>query len=471
MSTPTSVQSTDQPEQSPRPAQSPQSALQPTPQHIAIVGSGPSGCFIAQALRRAWRDAEITVFDRLAVPYGLIRYGVAADHQHTKAITRQFDRAFMGGDVRFAGNVEIGNDLSLEELRSCFDLVVLASGRWRDRRLTVPGARLPGVVPSGDIINALNAVPRPGLPMPEIGERVVVVGGGNVAIDIVRFLAKRAEDYAGSDVASTALDRYLVAPARQVTVLSRSPIASAKSDVAMVKELGRIPRVRYTYSNSSRASEDNTLGRKREEAFAALAALEAPDPRLHVHFVFGAVPDRITGDQRVEAVRLAAAPAGEPGTVPADTVISAIGFDVNAPGHNHYAEHLDFSPSEDSGRIEPGLYRAGWLKRGPVGAIPANRADSNEVAKEIIADVESGLTPLTGDKHGFASLPARVREQAVSFEAWQRIDEAERAAAPEDRVRHKLVDHDAMVAIALAEAAGASVRAGTEAGVPAATAH
>ena len=420
---------------------------EPTPRHIAIVGSGPSGCFVAQALKRTWKDAEITVFDRLAAPYGLIRYGVAADHQHTKAITRQFDRAFANGDVRFAGNIEIGSDLSLDELREAFDLVVLASGRWRDRMLSVPGSRLEGVLPSGDLINALNAVPRPAIPMPAIGERVVVVGAGNVAIDMVRFLIKTADDYAGSDVAPEALDQYLAAPAKRVTVLSRSPIASAKADVAMVRELAKVPGVRFTYANTSPAAADNALGVKREQAIAALADLEVDDPRVEVHFVFGAEPGRVTGDGRVEKVHLAAAPAGEPTVIEADTVISAIGFDVNAPGHWHYAEDIDFAPSEH-GFLEPGLYRAGWLKRGPHGAIPANRADSVEVAKEIVADVASGRTPIADDRGGYESLPQHVRDRAVSFEQWLRIDTAEAKQAGDDRIRRKFIDHDEMVAVA-----------------------
>ncbi|MDJ1370084.1 FAD-dependent oxidoreductase [Gulosibacter molinativorax] len=418
------------------------------PKHIAIIGSGPSGCFVAQSLQRAWKDSEITVFDRFAVPYGLIRYGVAADHQHTKAITRQFDRMFADGSVRFAGNVEIGTDISLAQLRERFDLVILASGRWRDRHLSVPGSSLKGVIPSGDIINALNAVPRPSIPLPEIGERVVVVGAGNVAIDMVRFLVKTAADYAGSDVAPGALEQYLAAPASAITVLSRSPIATAKADVAMVKELGKIAGVRYTFANSSPATEDNALGRKREDAFAALAEIEVDEPRAHVHFVFGAEPSKVTGAGKVEQVHLGAAPVGEASVIPADTVISAIGFDANAPGHLNYAEEFDFTPAEESGKVDEGLYRVGWLKRGPVGAIPANRADSNVVAKEILAAAESGELTASLDRGGFESLPESLRAQSVSFAAWQKIDAAETAAAETDRIRTKLLDHEAMLDIA-----------------------
>lgn len=422
-----------------------------TPRHIAIVGSGPSGCFTAQALAKKWPEARITIFDRLAVPYGLIRYGVAADHQHTKAITRQFDRSFTSANVEFAGNVEVGTDIGLDQLRQNYDIVVLASGRWRDRALSIPGAKLDGVVVSGDIINALNAVPRPSLPMPKIGERVVVVGAGNVALDMVRFLIKTEADYEGSDVATEALQQYLAAPATEVTVLSRSPIAAAKSDVAMVKELGKIDGVAFSYANTSPASDDNPLGRKREEAFEQLAAKQVDDPRARVHFIFGAEPGRIRGTERVEAMHLQAAPSGQLSVIPCDTVVTAIGFDVNAPGHWHYAQHLDFTPAEDTGRIEDGLYRVGWLKRGPHGAIPANRADANEVAKEIIADIESDRLHLH-DTAGYDALPERARRAAVSYQDWLTIDQAEAASAGEGRIRNKITDHEAMLDIVRAAA-------------------
>lgn len=422
------------------------------PRHIAIIGSGPAGCFTAQALRRFWKDAEITIFDRLATPYGLIRYGVAADHQHTKAVTRQFDRNFGSGDFRFAGNVEVGSDIALDDIRALFDVVVLATGRWRDRELTVPGSHLDGVLVSGDIVNALNSVPRPNLPMPRIGRRVVVVGAGNVALDMVRFLIKSSADYADSDISPESLGSYLTSPATQVTVLSRSPIASAKADVAMIRELGRIPGVQITVANSSPATEDNALGKKREAAFAELVDRSSDAERAHVHFVFGATPSRLTGSSHVETVHLSEAPAGEASVIPADTVISAIGFDVNAPGHWHYAEEFDFAPSDELGRIGPGLYRSGWLKRGPVGAIPANRADAHQVAKEIIADVESGRCPVAADTRGFDALPESLRDRTVSFEQWGLIDAAEVAAADSDRIRRKFRAHDDMVATAHSEA-------------------
>ena len=391
-----------------------------TPRHIAIIGSGcPAGCFTAQALRRHWKDAEITIFDRLAAPYGLIRYGVAANHQHTKAVTRQFDRNFSSGDFRFAGNIEVGTDIDLASIRDEFDIVVLATGRWRDRTLTGPGAHLDGVLVSGDIVNALDTVPRPNIPMPAIGQKVVVVGAGNVALDMVRFLIKTATDYADSDVSPEALDSYLDSPATHVTVLSRSPIASAKADVAMIRELGKIPGVRITVANSSPATEDNTLGRKREAAFAELSSHEVENARAHVHFVFGATPSRIGGTQHVETVHLSAAPAGEASAIPADTVISAIGFDAQRPGALALCRGVRFHPFGRPRPHRPRTLPLGMAQARTGGCNSANRSDAHQVAKEIIADfestdVESADSP-SASSGGYEALPQTLRDQAVSF--------------------------------------------------------
>lgn len=416
------------------------------PRRIAVVGSGPAGCFTAQALHRRWPEAELTVFDRLAAPYGLVRYGVAPDHQHGKAVARQFDRLFADG-VRFAGDVELGGVLPLETLRAQYDLVVLATGLDRDRALPLPGAQLPGVVPAGRIVAALNAAPRPPVPMPAIGPRAVVIGAGNVAVDIVRLLAKTEREHAGGDVDPDALASYLARPAAEVTLLSRSSAVSAKADPAMLRELGGIPGVAFEFVEADPAPappQDPTAAR-RLAALAELAALPAPErPRLRVRLLFGASPERILGEDAVRGVRLADPPAGWPAEIHADTVVTAIGFeaDPDACGGG-----LELAPSP-SGRMGERLYRTGWLKRGPVGAVPANRADAAEVVREIVEDAEAGLLAPRDRARGFAGLPEEVRRRAVSFEQWRRVDAVERAAAAPDRVRRKIREHGAMLAVA-----------------------
>ncbi len=416
--------------------------------HIAIVGSGPAGCYLATALVRAIPGCEITLFDRLASPYGLVRYGVAADHQHTKAITRQFERLFAQPGVRFAGDIAIGHDVALDELEAAFDAVVLATGLTADRALPVPGGDLPGVLGSGAVTRALNAFPG-AAPLPPLGSDVVIVGAGNVALDLLRFLVKDRSGYASSDVADPVLDAYLADPVRRVTVLSRSDAARSKGDPQMIKELTTLPRARYSAHGALGAlgapgapADDRAAARA-----AAFAELVSPDRETpggpEVRFLFGAAPERILGDGRVSAVEIRVGAERE--LVPATAVLTAIGFD---PEPDDLLAQLCAAPSPQTGRLRPGLYRTGWAKRGPSGAIPENRACAKSVAEEIVADLADGSLVPDPAKHGFAGLPARVRERAISFAQWSTLDAHERATAGPERVRRKVTDHADMAAIA-----------------------
>lgn len=417
----------------------------PTPPHVAIVGSGPSGCYLAQTLLRALPGTQVTIVDRLPSPYGLVRYGVAADHQHTKAITRQFERLFDSPDVRFAGNLTVGHDLTLDELRAAFDVVVLATGLAADRELDIPGGALPGVHGAGAITRILNSHPDDPTELPELGSDVVVIGAGNVALDILRFLVKDETGYAASDVADSALASYLANPAQRVTVVSRSSAAAAKGDPQMLKELATLERARYRTPDPLR-DPSAELDRTQQARVAAYEELVSAARPAHagpeVELRFGLTPARIIGDERVEAVEFTG-PDG-PVVVPATAVITAIGFTAREAGS--LAEFVA-TPSP-SGAVAPGLYRTGWAKRGPSGAIPENRACAKSVADEIVADITSGALPVSPDTLGFNGLPAEVRDRAIGYQQWQVLDLHEREHAAPGRVRQKVADHDRMVAIA-----------------------
>lgn len=406
---------------------------------LAIVGSGPSGCYLAQAIHRALPDAAITIFDRLPVPFGLIRYGVAADHQHTKAITRQFDRLFAEPQVRFAGNIELGTDLSLNELRQAFDVVVLATGLLADRELDVPGASLAGVYGAGSLTRLLNTHPSQQEEFPELGSEVVIIGGGNVAIDLLRFLVKDDTEYDGSDISEAALQRYLRDPAVNITLLNRSLVAQAKSDPQMLAELVKLRGGSYEIPGLAHM-QPSTEDRVAQARYAALQALsERPiAPGAHVTLRFGAVPISVLGEDRVSGVEFTV--DGRIERVPASAVLLATGFHAGA---DPLAE-LIAVPAE-SGRIAPGLYRTGWAKRGPRGAIPENRACAKSVADEILEDLRArGNDTKSG---GYAALPESLRASAVSFAHWQRIDAHERESASANRSRNKISDVSEMLRI------------------------
>ena len=432
---------------------------QPNPQ-VAIIGSGPAGCYLAQALHRALPTAELTIFDRTAAPYGLIRYGVAPDHQHTKAITRQFDRLFQSPDVHFVGGVDVDVDVTLAELRELYDVVVLATGLQRDRALDAPGAQLQGVVAAGEIIRSLNAHPKVDPEgFPRLGSDVVVIGAGNVALDVVRFLVKDRSGFVGSDVDDAALEQYLAAPAQRITVLSRAAAADSKGDPQMLRELAALPRATYTVTDSATttsAAPQSTDDRTRAARRASVAALDERQrgafPGPAVSFCFGARPSRILGDEHVSAVEYTL--AGQNVTVPASAVITAIGFDPHAaPGaaSDTTAAGIIASlpPDLDSGRIAPALYRTGWAQRGSRGAIPENRSSAKLVAEEIVADLADGAR-ITRNRAsgGYQALDAGLRERAVDFSQWLALDAHERRTAPEGRVRRKVVSHEQMIDIA-----------------------
>lgn len=417
------------------------------PLRLAVVGSGPAGCYLAQSMLRGAPEAEITVFDRLPCPYGLIRYGVAADHQHTKAITRQFERLFQDPRVTFAGNVDVGADIDLDALGKAFDAVVLATGLVADRGLDLPGGDLPGVFGAGGIVRTLNSHPEGDPALPDLGSDVVIVGGGNVAIDILRFLVKGAEGYGGSDVADAALAAYLEHPALRVTLLNRSSPAEAKSDPQMLKELAALPRAAYAAPELA-ASEtpDDRVAKARLAALAELADPARPaGPGPEVALRFGAVPLRILGDDRVEGVEFAV--DGRIEVAPATSVITAIGFRPEPDVLSRLLDDHGLPAQATTGRVAPGVYRTGWAKRGPSGAIPENRACAKEVADEMLLDLAAGSLRATGAP-GLAGLPEAVRERAISYDQWMNLERHERELAPSDRVRRKLTQTEAMLAIA-----------------------
>lgn len=413
---------------------------------VAVVGSGPSGCYLAQGLLRALSTATITIFDRLASPYGLIRYGVAADHQHTKAISRQFERLFASPQVTFAGNVDVGKEVSLDDLRTHFDVVVLATGLSQDRGLQLPGSTLSGVFGAGEIVQTLNSHPTDSAPFPDLHGRVVIIGSGNVAIDILRFLVKGRDDYAGSDISDESLEIYLGNPATEITVASRATAAFAKSDPQMLRELATLPRGRYFSPDLalSESPEDDRQATARLHAYEELTSVARPvHPGPTVHLRFGVVPIRIVGEDRVSSVEFQT--SEEIVSVAADSVITAIGFESSFVDNEIAALTQTASTS---GRVSAGLYRTGWAKRGPRGAIPENRACAKSVVDEILEDLANNLIDVTPNRQGLAGLPHEVRESAVSYEEWLKIDRLEQATAAQDRSRQKTPSHSDMVAIA-----------------------
>lgn len=412
---------------------------------IAVIGSGPSGCYIAQTLRKALPQSEITIYDRLASPFGLVRYGVAADHQSTKSIQAQFSRLFERENVRFAGNVEVGRDISLAQLRSAHHIVVLAAGLSADRAMEVPGEGLPEVYRAGRLTRLFNAHPLEPTGVPTFGKSVAIIGGGNVSIDVLRLLIKQPEDFANSDIDDAMLAEYCQAPVSRIDLICRSTITNAPSDPVMLAELGRIRGVRFSCSNPIEVAEDAPrTALARAKAIEGLLAVDpGPETRAEVVLHFGWAPVSINGDGHVRDVELRSVNDDQPNKrLSADSVVTAIGFDFDG-GDWHGLGAL--KADSETGVLDQGLYRTGWIKRGSRGTIAENRSCAKAVADEIIADLDSLERQ---PKAGYGGLPEEVRALAVDYAAWKRVDCAEKESASEDRTRRKFPSHEHMVAIA-----------------------
>ncbi|SDI06221.1 FAD-dependent oxidoreductase [Pseudomonas panipatensis] len=417
---------------------------------VAIVGSGPSGCYLAQALRKHWPEAQIGVIERLPAPFGLVRYGVAPDHQGTKAVIRQFERLFERENVQFIGNLEVGRQLSLEQLRAAYDVVVLATGLYGDRRLGIPGEELPGVYGSGRVTRLFNAHPDEQTFAPRFGKRVTIVGNGNVAIDVLRLLAKSAEEFHGSDIAEQALAGLLAEPPQRIDIVGRSAPGQARFDPVMLRELGKLdgvriqvrdlPGVDYQPADAAEAA--------RLDELRSLAARDgAGEGQREVVFHFGWTPVAIDGEQQVEAIRLVA-DGGRELRLAADSVITAIGFEEQSSARFRREALASEAADLDKGRLDHGLYCVGWFRRGPRGTIPENRQDARLVAESIVADF-AGFAG-QASRPGFQALPSTLQQDCVPYTGWQRIDAVELRDAMPGRVRRKIVERDGMLAIARA---------------------
>jgi ferredoxin--NADP+ reductase len=387
---------------------------------VAIVGAGPSGFYAADGLLRARPDLRIDLIDRLPTPFGLVRAGVAPDHQGTKAIVRQFEKLLAQPDVRFAGNVEIGRDLTWEELQADYDAVIVATGMVIDRKLGVPGEDLPFVWGSWKFVGWLNGHPdfRQG---PDLGgvRKVAVIGNGNVALDVARVLAKSADEMARSDIVPEAEAAIAAAPLSDIYVIGRRGPEHASFTNNELGEMGRLGRAVALVDGDALKVEapagDATPERLRKaknlEILRGFSANKPGSKPLALKFLFNAAPKAFAKG----LVELST------GKLAVDLVITCIGYGGE-----------EFPKGE-------GVFPVGWAKRGPTGTIPTNRAESLAVAQEVLAwlakrDPRSGTDPMP---------------LSIDVAGWHRIDKAEVAAGkPLGRPRVKLTDWKALLDVA-----------------------
>lgn len=420
---------------------------------LAIVGSGPSGFYTAESVLEKWPDCTVDIVEKLPTPYGLIRYGVAPDHAKTKAVARAYEKLALDPRVRFFGNVELGRDVSIDELRRAYDAVVLATGCSTDKALKLKGDDKKGVLGVASFVNWYNGLPAArDLDPPLNVESVVVVGVGNVAVDVARVLVKTPEEMAATDLMDHAAAVIHRAPIRHVYMAGRRGPLHAQFTNVELREMGHLKdaapvvdaaQLPDSIPDEAKAEFSERQLRLIQRNIDTLREFTRIDPgarRKRVHFLFFANPVEILGGERVTGVRFEktrvekgrAIGTGEFFEIPCGLVIPAIGY---------YSDPIAGVPFADGktvnveGRIEPGLYAVGWIKRGPSGVIGTNKPDGDAAAEQIAADIGAG-----GAKPGRAALEALLRERrvrVVSFADWKTIEAAEVARARPPAPRRK----------------------------------
>ncbi len=427
--------------------------------HIAIVGSGPAGYYTAEAAQKKFGDdVRVDIIDRLPVPYGLIRFGVAPDHQSIKGVYKRYETVNLSDNVRFVGNVSVGTHVSVEELMGLYDAVVLATGAPNDRPIEVPGADLPGVIGSAAFVGWYNGHPDFADLDPPLGAPgAVVVGNGNVALDVARILSKTREEFSGADIVSHALDALDQSGIKRVTLLGRRGPHQIAMTPKELGELGHLTRARPAVEPADLPPEaDDALlepGMRKSVTHLRAFATNGGDPKdITIEFDFFASPIAIEGDGKVERIvvertkldaDMRSIGTGETYVIPCGLVISCIGYQT-PPIEGVPYEHGRGRFANSEGRILPGLYCVGWARRGPTGTIGTNRPDGYAIVDLIEADIGGGK-----GRQGRPGLDALLESRGVdvvTFRDWKKIEEAEIARAREGAPREKFVAVEDMIA-------------------------
>jgi ferredoxin--NADP+ reductase len=394
---------------------------------VAIVGAGPAGYFAAQALQNQQnedRTFAIDMIERLPTPWGLVRSGVAPDHPKIKTVSKVFEKIAADPNFRLFANVEIGSEISVAQLQEKYDAVVIATGSHLGKTLGIPGENLPGSLSAADFVPWYNAHPDyVDVKVPMDCDTAVVIGAGNVAMDVARMLALEPSELDPTDTADHAIDAFKASAVRDVYISARrGPEHAAFTS----PELRELPKLEHTNVVINKEDIDAAIVRAGAEpekdvksnldAMLLIAQSQKSEHERTMRFLFQHTPKQILGTDRVEGV-LYSTPNGDV-TVKCGLVITAIGYQ---------AAGIDGVPYENGkvvnsdGRVSENLYVVGWAKRGPSGVIGTNKSDAAAVVELMIADMKSPKN--AGDISDLLT-----HQVVVDQSAWQKINEAEVAA-------------------------------------------
>ncbi|MDT5245369.1 MAG: ferredoxin/flavodoxin---NADP+ reductase [Mycobacterium sp.] len=427
------------------------------PLTVAIVGSGPAAMYAADELLTQ-RGVRVNVFERLPTPYGLVRAGVAPDHQSTKRVTKLFDKVTRLAGFTFYLNVEVGSDLTHDELLAHHHAVLYAIGAPNDRRLDIDGMGLPGTATATEVVAWINGHPEyTDLPVDLGHERVVIVGNGNVALDVARILTTDPDVLARTDISDHALAALRASAVREVVIAARR--GPAQSAFTLPELIGLTSTCEVVLDAADHdlvlrdlAQASDPLTRNKLEVLSKLGDASAPATRPRIRLAYQLTPNRVVGEGRADGVEFTATGTDEVRQLSAGLVLSSIGYRGKPIRGLPFDESGAVVPN-DGGRVigAPGSYVAGWIKRGPTGFIGTNKSCAAQTVHNLVADYNDGLLTDPAGKPAALDKLVRIRQPAmVDAEGWKAIDAAEIARGGDERPRDKLTTVADMLATAAA---------------------
>ncbi len=456
----------------------------PSPLKVAVIGAGPAGIYASDILAKSDLDVSIDLFERLPAPYGLVRYGVAPDHPRIKQIIVALYRILQRGDIRLFANVEVGRDVTIEELEDRYDAIIIATGADRDAKLEIEGADLPQSYGAADFVSWYDGHPDYPRTWPLEAEKVAVIGAGNVALDVARVLAKHYPEMITTEVPANVAAQLAQNPIKEVHIFGRRGPAQVKFTPLELRELGRVSDVDVIVSEEDfdfDAGSQAALkaSNQQRQVVKTLTSYASADPeehrasrRIYIH-MFEA-PEAILGDEdgNVRALVTERTALTGDGSVkgtgvltewPVEAVYRAVGYFSSPIEGVPFDDVKGIVPniggrvteSADSQTVVPGLYASGWIKRGPVGLIGSTKSDAQETIANLVADAEAGVlpTPTAGP------VEELLEERGVAFTdwpGWELLDAYEQAMGAQwgelpsggTRERVKVVSRSQMMKIA-----------------------
>jgi len=423
------------------------------PLRVAVVGSGPSGFYAAETLLGKDRHVQVDMFDRLPVPFGLVRYGVAPDHQNIKNVIKVYEKTAQQEGFAFYGNVHVGKDVPVSDLKKFYDAMIFCCGAETDRKLGIPGEDLKGSYTATEFVGWYNGHPDYRDREFDLSQEVaVVIGQGNVAMDVARILCKTVDELKATDIARYALDALAESKMREIHLVGRRGPVQAAFTPPEIKEFGELAdcdvfvgKEDLELNEASRRELDSPENKKAQKNYEVLTEFAGRSPsgkRKKFIVRFYESPLELAGEGQVQKVIFGKNELrGEPGSqkarlteerqeFPCGLFFRSVGYHgLSIPGVP-FEEKRGVFPNEQgrivqNGEPVPGLYCAGWIKRGPSGVIGTNKPDSQETVGCLLEDLEKLPAAEVPDSQKMLQFLAGKTAKVVNFEDWRRIDTAE----------------------------------------------